>query len=47
MRIQSETLDRLTTSRGKIGELLGTLYEIKANGLEKLLDPIRKMPPRR
>ena len=32
--------------RGKIGVLLATLYEIKANGLEKLLDPIRKMPPR-
>ncbi len=32
--------------RGRIGELLGLLYEIKANGLEKLLEPIRRMPPR-
>ena len=27
---------------GKIGALLGSMYEIKCNGLEYLLDPIRK-----
>lgn len=27
---------------GKLGMLLATIYEIKINGLEKLLDPIRK-----
>jgi len=27
---------------GKLGELLGTLYEIKLNGLEYLLQPLRK-----
>jgi len=27
--------------RGKLGELLRTLYVIKANGLEHLLDPFR------
>ena len=27
--------------KGKIGELLGTLYEIKLNGLEYLLTPLR------
>lgn len=27
---------------GKLGELLGTMYEIKLNGLEYLLQPIRK-----
>jgi len=26
---------------GKLGELLGTLYEIKLNGLEYLLKPLR------
>ncbi len=26
---------------GKLGMLLATIYEIKINGLEKLLDPIR------
>ncbi len=28
---------------GKLGMLLRTIYEIKLNGLEDLLDPIRKM----
>ena len=27
---------------GKLGMLLGTLYEIKLNGLEYLLDPLKK-----
>lgn len=28
---------------GKIGMLLGSIYEIKLNGLEKVLEPIKKM----
>ncbi len=28
---------------GKLGMMLATMYEIKSNGLEYLLDPIRKM----
>ena len=28
--------------RGRLGELLATLYEIKANGLERLLAPLRE-----
>ena len=28
---------------GKLGILLATMYEIKLNGLEQLLDPIKKM----
>lgn len=28
--------------KGKLGELLSTIYEIKLNGLEYLLDPLRK-----
>ncbi len=27
---------------GKLGEMLATVYEIKVNGLEYLLDPLRK-----
>lgn len=27
---------------GKLGELMGLMYEIKLNGLEYLLEPIRK-----
>jgi uncharacterized protein len=27
---------------GKLGELLGTMYEIRLNGLEYLLQPIRR-----
>lgn len=32
--------------RGKLGELLALLYDVKANGLEYLFDPLRD-PPRR
>ena len=32
--------------KGKLGEMLGISYEIKANGLEYLFDPLRD-PPRR
>ena len=28
---------------GKLGMMLATMYEIKSNGLEYLLDPLRKM----
>jgi len=28
--------------KGKLGMLLGTIYEIKINGLEKLLLPLKK-----
>ena len=28
--------------KGKLGMLLATLYEIKINGLEKLLDPLKR-----
>lgn len=28
--------------KGKIGELLHTMYEIKLNGLEYLLEPLKK-----
>lgn len=28
--------------KGKLGELLGLLYEIKLNGLEYLLEPLKK-----
>ena len=28
--------------KGRLGEMLGLLYEIKVNGLEYLFDPIRK-----
>jgi uncharacterized protein len=30
--------------KGKLGMLLGTMYEIKSNGLEKLLDPLKRTP---
>lgn len=33
--------------RGRLGELLGLLYEIKANGLEDLVRPLRKGSPDR
>lgn len=32
--------------KGKLGMLLGTMYEIKLNGLEYLLQPISNKPPR-
>ena len=28
--------------KGRLGMLLGTIYEIKINGLEKLLEPLKK-----
>ena len=28
--------------RGKLGMLLATIYEIKINGLEKLLEPLKR-----
>lgn len=28
--------------KGKLGEMLQTIYEIKVNGLEPLFDPLRK-----
>lgn len=28
---------------GKLGDLLATMYEIKVNGLEYLLEPLKKM----
>lgn len=28
---------------GKLGMMLATMYEIKSNGLEYLLDPLRKL----
>lgn len=30
---------------GKLGMLLATLYEIKINGLDQLLTPLKKMRP--
>ena len=27
---------------GKLGQLMGTAYEIKLNGIEKVLDPIKR-----
>ncbi len=32
--------------KGELGEMMGLLYEIKANGLEYLFDPIREKPRR-
>lgn len=32
---------------GKIGRLMAAVYEIKLNGLEYLLRPLRKYPPRK
>ena len=32
--------------KGRLGELLGLLYEVKANGLEPLFDEMR-LPPRK
>lgn len=28
--------------KGKLGQLLGLMYEIRLNGLEKLLDPLKR-----
>ena len=33
--------------KGPLGQLLGLIYEIKLNGLEYLLEPIKKAYPRR
>lgn len=31
--------------KGRLGELLGMVYEIKVNGLEYLFEPLRKLDP--
>lgn len=38
-----EWFQRKGFPKGKLGMLLQTLYEIKSNGLEQLLDPLKKM----
>ena len=38
-----EWFNRKGFPEGKLGMLLRTIYEIKINGLENLLDPIKKM----
>lgn len=40
-----EWFNRNGFPEGKLGMLLRTVYEIKINGLESLLDPIRKLKP--
>ena len=40
-----EWFNRKGFPEGKLGMLLRTIYEIKLNGLEYLLDPIKKMNP--
>lgn len=30
--------------KGQLGELLALMYELRLNGLEKLLDPLRRTP---
>ncbi|MEI6060905.1 MAG: DUF3820 family protein [Bacteroidota bacterium] len=42
-----EWFNRKGFPEGKLGMLLRTIYEIKLNGLEYLLDPIKKMNPLR
>jgi uncharacterized protein len=37
-----EWFNREGFPNGKLGMLLQTMYEIKLNGLEKLLDPLKK-----
>ncbi len=37
-----EWFQRKGFPKGKLGELLATLYEIKINGLEELLSPLKK-----
>ena len=32
---------------GKLGMLLSTMYEIRLNGLEYLLSPLKKNPPKK
>jgi uncharacterized protein (DUF3820 family) len=38
-----EWIQRNGFPKGKLGQQLETLYEIRLNGLEHLLDPIKKM----
>ena len=38
-----EWFQRKGFPEGKLGMMLATMYEIKSNGLEYLLDPLRKM----
>lgn len=38
-----EWFQRKGFPKGKLGILLGTLYEIKINGLEALLEPLKKL----
>lgn len=38
-----EWFQRKGFPEGKLGMMLATIYEIKSNGLEYLLDPLRKM----
>lgn len=40
-----EWFNRNGFPEGKLGMLLRTVYEIRINGLESLLDPIRKLKP--
>jgi uncharacterized protein len=37
-----EWFNRKGFPKGKLGVLLGTIYEIKINGLEGLLEPLKK-----
>lgn len=39
-----EWFQRKGFPKGKLGQLLETLYEIKINGLEELLHPLKKLP---
>lgn len=38
-----EWFNRNGFPKGKLGILLQTMYEIKLNGLEKLLDPLKRI----
>jgi uncharacterized protein (DUF3820 family) len=38
-----EWFQRKGFPEGKLGMMLATIYEIKSNGLEYLLDPLRKL----
>ncbi|HWJ29675.1 MAG TPA: DUF3820 family protein [Flavisolibacter sp.] len=38
-----EWFQRKGFPKGKLGMLLQTLYEIKSNGLDQLLEPLKKM----
>jgi len=38
-----EWFQRKGFPEGKLGMMLATIYEIKSNGLEYLLEPLRKM----